>query len=164
MADEQTRREPGEGFREGVRAVFGVMGALKDAIEDTFQDLLDQGELSPERAREAARSTVKKAQETVDDMRGRLDFVSRREFDALREEVAELRRLVEEHSGAGHLHARPAPTQPPASPPGSPHFTPPYTPPPGPVTDQSTAGGGAQDAEKQPEGKEDRPRFTIDDA
>jgi polyhydroxyalkanoate synthesis regulator phasin len=97
MADEQKRKDTGEGIRDGVRAIVGVAGALKEAIEDTFQELLDRGELSPERAREAARSTVQRAQDTVEGMRDRFDFVPRKEFDALRQEVAELRRLLEQH-------------------------------------------------------------------
>jgi polyhydroxyalkanoate synthesis regulator phasin len=91
MNDEQKRRDPGDPFREGVRAITGILGALKDAIEETFDDLRQQGDLSPEKAREAARSTMRKAQDAVDDVRDRLDFVSRREFDALRVEVAELK-------------------------------------------------------------------------
>jgi polyhydroxyalkanoate synthesis regulator phasin len=98
--DDQTRREPGDPFREGVRAITGILGALKDAIEETFDELRQEGDLSPERAREAARSTVRKAQEAVDDVRDRLDFVPRREFEQLREEVAELRQRLDALRGS----------------------------------------------------------------
>jgi polyhydroxyalkanoate synthesis regulator phasin len=95
MTEEQRRRDPGDPIRDGVRAITGILGALKDAIEETFDDLRQQGDLSPEKARDAARSTMRRAQDAVDDVRDRLDFVSRREFDTLRDEVAELRRRLD---------------------------------------------------------------------
>ena len=122
MTDDQ-RRDAGDPFREGVRAITGILGALRDAIEESFDDLKQQGDLSPEKAKEAARSTMRRAQEAVDDMRGRVDFVPRREFDALREEVAELRRRLD---AAGASSAAGATPPPPASPPpGGPAGPPP---------------------------------------
>jgi hypothetical protein len=91
-------------FREGVRAVTGLLGALKDALEEQFEDLRAQSDLAPDKAREAARSTMRKAQETVDEMRDRLDFVPRREFDALKAEVEALARRLDAHQG-GPAHA-----------------------------------------------------------
>jgi polyhydroxyalkanoate synthesis regulator phasin len=91
MADEQKRERDGDPLRDGIRTVAGVLGALKDAIEDSFEDLRERGDLTPERAKEAARATVRKAQESFEDVRERVDFVSRKEFDALRDEVAALR-------------------------------------------------------------------------
>jgi polyhydroxyalkanoate synthesis regulator phasin len=79
MADDQKRNDPGDMFRESVRAVGGVLGAFKEAIEQTFNDLSESGDISPERAREAARDAMKRAQDAVEDMRTRVDFVSRRE-------------------------------------------------------------------------------------
>jgi hypothetical protein len=64
--------------------VSGILGAFKDAIEQTFNDLSERGDISPERARDAARDAMKRAQDAMEDMRGRVDFVTRREFDALR--------------------------------------------------------------------------------
>jgi polyhydroxyalkanoate synthesis regulator phasin len=105
MADPgQKRPDPGDTFREGVRAVSGILGAFKDAIEQTFNDLSDRGDISPDRAKDAARDAMKRAQDAVDDMRGRLEFVSRREFDALRTEVTELRAQVERHTTTGGHH------------------------------------------------------------
>jgi polyhydroxyalkanoate synthesis regulator phasin len=102
MADEgQKRTDPGDTFREGVRAVSGILGAFKDAIEQTFNDLSERGDISPDRARDAARDAMKRAQDAVDDMRGRLEFVSRREFDALKAEVDGLRVQVERHMTHG---------------------------------------------------------------
>ena len=103
MADEGKRNDPGDAFREGVRAVSGILGAFKDAIEQTFNDLSERGDISPDRAKDAARDAMKRAQDAMDDMRGRLEFVPRREFDSLRAEVTELRTQVERHmSHGGH--------------------------------------------------------------
>lgn len=103
MADEQRRSDPGDAFRDGVRAVSGILGAFKDAIEQTFNDLSDRGDISPDRAKDAARDAMKRAQDAVEEMRGRLELVPRREFDALKAEVAELRTQVERHmSHGGH--------------------------------------------------------------
>ena len=102
MADPgQKRPDPGDTFREGVRAVSGILGAFKDAIEQTFNDLSDRGEMSPDRARDAARDAMRRAQDAVDDMRGRLEFVPRREFDALKADVDSLRDQVERHMTQG---------------------------------------------------------------
>lgn len=98
MTEEQKKRpDPGDAFREGVRAVTGILGALRDAVEQTFDDLKEKGDLSPERAREAARETMRRAQEAVEDVRERLEFVPRREFDALKDEVANLRAELDAH-------------------------------------------------------------------
>jgi hypothetical protein len=92
VTDDGDRRDSaGDAFRDGVRTVTGVLGALVETLEQTFSDLRDGSDLSPERARETARSTVRKAQETVEDFRDRFDFVTRREFEALRDDVARLR-------------------------------------------------------------------------
>lgn len=107
MTDEGHKRgtDPGDAFRDGVRAVTGILGAFKDAIEQTFNDLSEHGDISPERARDAARDAMKRAQDSMDEMRGRLEFVPRREFDALKAEVAQLRAQVEGHTAAGVHHA-----------------------------------------------------------
>lgn len=99
MADEQRRNDPGDMFREGVRAVGGVVGAFREAIEQTFNDLSERGDLAPDRARDAARDAMKRAQDAVEDMRTRVDFVSRREFDDLKSQVTALRQRLDEHLG-----------------------------------------------------------------
>ena len=99
MADEgQKRTDPGDAIREGVRALTGVLGAFKDAIEQTFDDLSKRGDLTPERARESASDAMKRVQDAFDEMRGRVDFVTRREFDALKQEISELRAYIERHT------------------------------------------------------------------
>lgn len=72
-----------EGIREGMRQGFGFLSALKDAIEDTIAEARERGDLSPDRAREAMKSAIGRAQEAADDARGRLDFATRRELDDL---------------------------------------------------------------------------------
>ena len=120
MADEQRRTDPGDTFREGMRAVTGILGAFKDAIEQTFDDLSQRGDISPERARDAARDAMRRAQDAVDDMRTRMDFVPRREFDALRNEVSELRTQIERHVNANVHHQHTASgTTPPGTAPGT---------------------------------------------
>ena len=105
MADEQKRNpDPGDTIREGVRAVTGILGAFKDAIEQTFNDLSARGDISPERARAAATDAMRRAQDAIDEMRTRMDFVPRKEFDALRTEVTELRAQVERHINANVHH------------------------------------------------------------
>lgn len=99
MTEERRKESAGDAFREGVRSVAGVLGAVVETLEQTFADLREGGDLSPDRAREAARSTVKKAQEAVEDLRDRVDFVTRREFDELRAEVASLRAAVDALGG-----------------------------------------------------------------
>lgn len=108
MTDQNRKESAGDAFREGVRSVAGVLGALVETLEQTFTDLRESNDLSPERAREAARSTVRKAQNTVEELRDRLDFVSRRDFDELREEVRSLRASVDALAARLDVPAEPA--------------------------------------------------------
>jgi polyhydroxyalkanoate synthesis regulator phasin len=86
--------EAKEGIKEGVRAVTGILAALKDAIDETINDIKVRGDLDPTRAKQAAKDTMSKAQEAFDDMKERVDFVPRKEYDALRAEVDALRARV----------------------------------------------------------------------
>jgi polyhydroxyalkanoate synthesis regulator phasin len=91
---EGTRRpvdEAKEGIKEGVRAVTGMLAALKDAIDETINDIKVRNDLDPNRAKQAAKDTMSRAQEAFDDMKERVDFVPRKEYDALRAEVEALR-------------------------------------------------------------------------
>jgi polyhydroxyalkanoate synthesis regulator phasin len=90
MSTDEKRRDPGDAVREGVRSVIGILGALKDAVEETFEELRTGGEATPADAQDAAKSTFQAAQEAVEDVRERLDFITRKEFDALRAQVDEL--------------------------------------------------------------------------
>jgi polyhydroxyalkanoate synthesis regulator phasin len=104
MADEKKRTDPGDAFREGVRAVTGILGALRDAVEQTFEELKEKGDLSPERAKEAARETMRRAQEAVEEVRERLEFVPRREFEELRAQVAGLKQELDAHRSQAVHH------------------------------------------------------------
>ena len=105
MDDQQGRRSSvGDEVREGLRAGLGILSALKDAIEETVEDMMERGELSPERAREAVRTTMDRAQTAFDDARMRLDFVPRREFEALQAQVAALEARLDQHAAAAGAH------------------------------------------------------------
>jgi len=99
--DQRANRSGRDGFKEGVRSVTGLLGALKDALEATFDDLRSDAEASPDRAPDAAAAAFRKAQEAVEGVRDRFDFVSRREFEALQQEVAALRAQVEGRPDSG---------------------------------------------------------------
>ena len=119
---ERKNNDLGENLREGVRALTGILGAFKDAVEESFEDLRARGDLSPEAAREAARSTMKRAQEGMGDMRDRLDFVTRKEYEELRAEVDMLKQrmgMVGEQ-GPANTQATDAASTPPSS--GGPGF------------------------------------------
>ena len=113
---EGTRRpvdEAKEGIKEGVRAVTGMLAALKDAIDETINDIKVRNDLDPSRAKQAAKDTMSRAQEAFDDMKERVDFVPRKEYDALRAEVDALRARVAaietKHAGP-HGQAQPGDT------------------------------------------------------
>lgn len=92
MAEE--RRRAREATREWIQATTGILAAFKEAIEETIDELRERGDLSPDRAKEAVRQTMYRAQQTMEEARERLDFVPRREFDEIRMQVAELKRRV----------------------------------------------------------------------
>ncbi|NIP83551.1 MAG: hypothetical protein GWM90_31730 [Gemmatimonadetes bacterium] len=105
MTDQQGGRgrgNVGDEVREGIRAGIGILSALKDAIEETVDDMLERGELSQERAREAVRTTMERAQAAVEDARVRFDFAPRSDLDELAEDVRELRRRVERLEATAH--------------------------------------------------------------
>lgn len=91
--EEPTRKAP-LGIGEGIRNGLGVLNALREAVEDTIREAADRGDLSPDRAREAARQAVQRAGSAFDGLLDRVEGVPRSEFEILREEVAELRRRV----------------------------------------------------------------------
>lgn len=90
MSNEQRRA----GFSEGIRTGIGILTAFKEAVEETVQEAVDRGDLSPERAREAMQGAAERLQASIDEARDRFDVVPRREFEALRDEVADLRARI----------------------------------------------------------------------
>ncbi len=99
--DQQGRRLPSIG--EGIRSGIGMLTAFKEAIEETIQEAGERGDLSPERAKHFLGSALHRAQETVGDVRERLDFVPRKEFEALLLEVEELQRRLDALEGRGRI-------------------------------------------------------------
>lgn len=98
MPDEQ---RPRPSIGEGIRAGIGILTAFKEAIEETIDEAVVSNDLRPERAKEALSGALGRAQEAFGDVRERLDVVPRREFDALRAEVEELRRRLDRLDGGG---------------------------------------------------------------
>jgi polyhydroxyalkanoate synthesis regulator phasin len=85
----------GDAIREGIRTALGILGAIKDEVEAQIDGLRERDEFSPERAREVVRRGFERAQGAVEDLRVRVDFVTRTEFARLETEVAELRRRLD---------------------------------------------------------------------
>ena len=100
MSDEQPRARPPT-IGEGIRAGIGILTAFKEAIEETIEDAASSNDLRPERAKEALSGALSRASEAIGDVRERLDVVPRREFEALRAEVEELRRRLDRLDGGG---------------------------------------------------------------
>ncbi|HEV3049528.1 MAG TPA: hypothetical protein VGX50_04430 [Longimicrobium sp.] len=89
---------------EGIRSGIGVLTAFKEAIEETIQETVERGDLKPERAKEFLGEALHRAQGAVGDVRERLDFVPRKEFEALLNEVEELRQRLDALEGRGSEH------------------------------------------------------------
>lgn len=87
------------GIAEGIRTGIGMLAAFKDALEETLDEAIARGDLSPERAKNVVRDTASRVQSTLGEARERLEIVSRKEFDALRREVEELRARVDRAEG-----------------------------------------------------------------
>jgi polyhydroxyalkanoate synthesis regulator phasin len=94
-------RRAGATLGEGLRTGIGILSALKDAIEETIQEAVERGDLKPERAKQAVRDATRRAQDGLGEVREKLDFVPRRLFDDLRDEVAALRDRVDRLEGRG---------------------------------------------------------------
>lgn len=97
QSPEQPRRRPsiGEGIRNGV----GVLTAFKEAIEETIQEANSRGDLSPDRAKQFLGDALHRAQDAVGEVREKLEWVPRKEFEALQAQVAELRRRLDALDG-----------------------------------------------------------------
>jgi polyhydroxyalkanoate synthesis regulator phasin len=99
MSDDKKRGGIGDGIRSGI----GILTALKQAVEETFQEAVDRGDLKPDRAKESVQGVMRRMQEalgeTFGDVRERLDVIPRREFDDLRNAVGDLARRVDALEG-----------------------------------------------------------------
>ncbi|MEX0912114.1 MAG: hypothetical protein WD737_04915 [Gemmatimonadota bacterium] len=83
------------GIGDGIRTGIGILTAFKEAIEETLEEAVERGDLSQERARAAVKDAAERLQTSLGDARGRLDLVSRAEFDQVRAELAALRKQLE---------------------------------------------------------------------
>ena len=101
------RQRMGGGIRQGI----GVLSAFKEALEETIQEARERGDFSTERAKEAMKGALSKAQSAASEARERLDFVSQNEFDALRGAVDAIVERVAglEQSVFGEVRAEPEP-------------------------------------------------------
>ena len=103
MADENKRPGFGGigGIGEGIRTGIGILSALGEAVEETLEEAVKRGDLSPDRARQAMRDAAEKLQGSFERVGDRLDVVSRKEYDDLRAELAELRERVARLESSG---------------------------------------------------------------
>ncbi|MGH7482873.1 MAG: hypothetical protein ACRELV_12015 [Longimicrobiales bacterium] len=97
MDEQQQGRQ--DRAREGMSAWAGVLDAFREAIEETVEELRQRSDISPERAKDAMRTGMRRAETAFSEARERLDFVPRKEFEALRSEVEALRRRLDATSG-----------------------------------------------------------------
>ena len=108
-------------FSDGLRNVNAVLSAFKEAVEESFNEARDRGDLSTEKARELVQGALTKARAAAGEAKERLDLVSQREFEELTARVEELRtrvQAVEDRLGG----ARPSgagPASPPPDPPSA---------------------------------------------
>ncbi len=79
---------------DGIKQGIGVLSAFKDALEETIQEARERGDLSSERAKVVMKSALERAQGAAEGARERLDFVSQKEFDGLKEAVDAIRDRV----------------------------------------------------------------------
>jgi polyhydroxyalkanoate synthesis regulator phasin len=110
--NQRDERTGGRRVTDGIKQGLGVLSALKDALEEAITDARERGDLTPERARAAVRSAMSRVQEAAGDAKERLDFVPRRDFEQMKEQVAELKvrlenleRRAAQGPGAGDAHA-----------------------------------------------------------
>jgi polyhydroxyalkanoate synthesis regulator phasin len=93
--ERESRRGAADTIGEGIRSGLGILSAFKDAMEETLQEAIERGDLSPDRARQAVRDSMNRFQEGMDEARERFDFVSRKEHESLQSQLTALRARVE---------------------------------------------------------------------
>lgn len=99
---EEPRRPGIGGIGDGIRTGLGILNAFKEAIEETFQEAVTRGDLSPERARRVMEDAARRLQSTLDEAKERVDVVPRREFDELSGRLEALsQRVTRLESGGG---------------------------------------------------------------
>lgn len=93
--DQQQKKSGIGGIGDGIRTGLGILGAFKDAMEETLQEAVDRGDLAPDRARDAMRDAGRRLQSVFDETRDRMEMVPKREHEELKAEVASLRDRLE---------------------------------------------------------------------
>ena len=88
---EREGKDRADAIRSGIRQGMGLLGAMRDAIEETLHEARERGDLSPERAKDVIRSTLERAQTKADEAREAFDFVRQKEFDGLEAAVEGLK-------------------------------------------------------------------------
>src|SRR5688500_4563279 len=106
----EEKRRPGiGGIGDGIRTGIGILNAFREAIEETLEEAVKRGELSPERAGNAVRDAAQRVQDSFEGARDRFDFVSRREYDDLKSELDALRARVSRLEGGPAASTDPPP-------------------------------------------------------
>ena len=72
---------------DGIKQGIGVLSAFKDALEETIQEAKARGDISTERAKDVMKSALHKAQEAAGEAKDRLDLVTQKDFDGLKDAV-----------------------------------------------------------------------------
>ena len=101
-AEAGTHSEDHGRFRRGFRRSVDAFAAFREALGETIHEARERGDFSVDRARDVMKDAVGKAREATTDARGRFDFVTRGEFQALIRRVRELEariQAVEETDG-----------------------------------------------------------------
>lgn len=106
MSEEQRRGGIG-GIGDGIRTGIGILNAFREAVEETLQEAVDRGDLSPDRAKRAVQDAAQRIQSSLGDVRERVDLVSRRELDDLRTELEALRARVARLEGSPEVGESP---------------------------------------------------------
>jgi F0F1-type ATP synthase membrane subunit b/b' len=119
---------PADAFWDGIKAGLGILGAFAEAFQESFEDALkdrapgtdaardafrearrrteEAMEQARTRAEEAMEQARRRAEDAMERTRDRFDFVTRKEFETLQGDLAELRHQFEVHLAdpAHHQH------------------------------------------------------------
>jgi polyhydroxyalkanoate synthesis regulator phasin len=93
--DHQMAEDKRGGLSEGIRTGIGILTAVKEALTETIDEAVARGDLSQEKARAVFNETAQRIQVSLEEARDRLDLISRKEVEALRLEILELRGRIE---------------------------------------------------------------------
>ncbi|MGI9625789.1 MAG: hypothetical protein ACR2QM_03055 [Longimicrobiales bacterium] len=86
-------------FKRGWGRGVSFLSAFKEAIDETLEEAKERGDLNPERAKDMVRSALDRAQEAAGEAKSRLEFVPRKDFEALEARVAALESRLADQEG-----------------------------------------------------------------